>query len=799
MAIEAVHTYCPMCVAQCGVVAIVEDGRLAKIRPDSEHPNGGICVKGSAAPEIVYSPDRLRYPMKRTRPKGDADPGWVKISWEEALETVTSRLSQIKAQSGPEAVVFACATPSGSSAADFSPWLTRLGNAFGTPNRLSAIHICTWNVSAGAKHSYGTPTPSPDYENTRCILLWGANPRATFPTTAQRIGQARARGAKLIVIDPRRHNLARSADCWLRVRPGSDPALALAMIHTLIEEKLFDETFVREWTNGTFLVREDTQRLLTGRDLDHSESPQSFVVWDTFRAAPVSYSPDRGYAETSIPAAITGSYLCRLADGTTACCRPAFALLADRAARHAPERSQHITWVLPNDVRHAARLFATERPSCYFSWSGLEMHSNAMQLNRAVCCFFALTGQYDARGSNVLVATTPTRPVEAPQLLAKEKAAKRLGLKDHPLGPPHDPGHVQASTVYEAILTGEPYKIRALVCFGSDPLLSQGNVSRGKEALAALEFYVHMDLFANPSASFADLLLPASTGWESEALKTGFSGQGAKGASAEASRWAQMRKVVVPPPPAVRADLTVIFDLACRLGLGEHFFGGDVETAWRYQLEPSGLTLEELRARPLGAQADVITRHRKYADIDPQTGQPRGFATPSRKLELYSNSFRQRWIRSLTVPRGTCRDTTHFSASDGTYPLILTSFRVIQFVDDQHRNIPRLRNEAREPVVEIHPDTATNLGVEDGEWVTVETAVGQIKLKAKYNDSLHPSVVCAPYGWWQGCKELALPAYDALSSNGANVNLLISNGNIDLISASVPHRSGMCRISKAAR
>ena len=102
MAVEEFRTYCPMCVAQCGVIAIVEDGRFTKVRPDSEHPNGGICIKGSAAPELVYAPDRLKYPMKRTRPKGDADPGWVEISWDEALDTVASRLSQIKTESGPE-------------------------------------------------------------------------------------------------------------------------------------------------------------------------------------------------------------------------------------------------------------------------------------------------------------------------------------------------------------------------------------------------------------------------------------------------------------------------------------------------------------------------------------------------------------------------------------------------------------------------------------------------------------------------------------------------------------------------
>jgi anaerobic selenocysteine-containing dehydrogenase len=104
MATEEIHTYCPMCIAQCGVVAIVEDGHFTKVTPDSEHPNGGICIKGYAAPEIVYSPDRLRRPMKRTRPKGDPDPGWTEISWEEALDTIASRLLEIRRQYGAEAV-----------------------------------------------------------------------------------------------------------------------------------------------------------------------------------------------------------------------------------------------------------------------------------------------------------------------------------------------------------------------------------------------------------------------------------------------------------------------------------------------------------------------------------------------------------------------------------------------------------------------------------------------------------------------------------------------------------------------
>jgi anaerobic selenocysteine-containing dehydrogenase len=423
------------------------------------------------------------------------------------------------------------------------------------------------------------------------------------------------------------------------------------------------------------------------------------------------------------------------------------------------------------------------------------MHTNAMQTNRAVCCFYALTGQFDEQGSNVLTATTPSRPIVGSQLLPREKADLRLGLVNHPLGPPNDPGYVQAAGVYDAILSGRPYPVRALMLFGSDPLLRNGDASRGKQAFTALEFYAHVDVFANPTASFADVLLPASSAWESEALKTSFF---LKSSTQDAAGWAQMRKAVVPPLPNTRSDLAVIFDLACRLGLGEHFFRGDVEAAWRYQLETSGLTLEQLRASPIGLKADVATHYRKYAGLDPATGKPRGFPTPSRKLELYSARFAGAGYDPLPSHSEPAESPIGTSELARDYPLVLTSFRHLQFVDQQHRNIPRLRSAVREPMVEIHPETASDLGVLDGEWVNLETVAGAIRLKAKYNDALHPRVVCAPYGWWQACSELGLLGYDPLSRSGSNVNLIIPNTHIDPLSASVPHRSSMCRVTKDA-
>jgi anaerobic selenocysteine-containing dehydrogenase len=621
--------------------------------------------------------------------------------------------------------------------------------------------------------------PLPDFDQTQCMLIWGINPPATSPAQALRINRARRRGAKLIVIDPRKTTLAAKADCWLRVRPGTDGELAMAMIHVLIEEKLLDEEFSRRWTNGAWLVRCDNNQLLTERDLQFGESTNAYIVWDERDNAPVAVGRDTA-------AALFGSFTIHLSDGTNVRCQPALQMLKDRAAGYAPDLSEVITTVPPDDVRTAVRLFATEKPSSYCTWVGLEQDCDAMQTNRAVCCFYALTGQFDERGSNVLFATTPTTPITGRELLAKDKADRRLGLAQHPLGPPTDPGLVQAAAVYQAILTERPYPVKALVLFGSDPLLGHGDPLHGKAALEAVDFYVHVDSTLNPSATFADLVLPATTCWEHEALMPSFE------MAENTLNWAQLRPAVAKPVGESRSDMEIIFDLAQRLGLAEQFFNGNIEAALLHQLAPAGISTEELRENPIGLRANVSTRHRKYAQMDPRTGEAKGFATPTRKLEIYSTAFAQAGYPPLPIL------DTPVGNPDPDYPLTLTFYRLVQFCDEQHRNIPRLRRSFPEPFAEIHPQTAKSEGIKDGEWILLETANGKIKLKAKFNDWLHPGVVTTVYGWWQACQLSNLSGYDPFSQNGANANLLIANSDIDPISASVAHRSQRCRIGKVS-
>jgi anaerobic selenocysteine-containing dehydrogenase len=200
----------------------------------------------------------------------------------------------------------------------------------------------------------------------------------------------------------------------------------------------------------------------------------------------------------------------------------------------------------------------------------------------------------------------------------------------------------------------------------------------------------------------------------------------------------------------------------------------------------------------VGIKFETQTRFRKEAEIDTASGQPHGFQTPSRKIELYSARFAAAGYEPLPAVQMMIENSDREDNQvDRDYPLVLTSFRLAQFVDQQHRHIPRLRRQVREPFMEVHPDTAAALQIQDGEWAILETATGAVRLQVKYNASLHPKVVAAPYGWWQGCP--GLEGYDPLGAEGANINLIIPNQDIDPISGSVPHRAQQCRIRKAAR
>jgi len=346
---------------------------------------------------------------------------------------------------------------------------------------------------------------------------------------------------------------------------------------------------------------------------------------------------------------------------------------------------------------------------------------------------------------------------------------------------------VSTPDFYRAVLEGVPYPVRALIGFGSNLLLAQADPVGGRTALAALDFYAHGDLFMNPTAALADIVLPIASCFEREALKMGFE------ISAQAQSLVQFRQAIVPPVGEARSDTQFVFALAERLGLGEQFWRGDIDAGYREQLSRSGVSLDELRAKPKGISVDLQCNYAKHAENDAQ-GNPKGFPTPSCKIELWSEVFLDHGYAAL--PEFIEPRTSPIARPDlaTQFPLVLTCAKPTLFCQTQHRALPSLRKRAQYPEVELHPDTASARGIAAGSWVAVETPAGGMRAKARLNDKLDPRVVVGEHGWWQSCQELDAPGYDPFTAEGANFNLTVDATNRDPVSGTPGHRANLCEV-----
>lgn len=243
---RVVRSTCAICFSGCGVLVHVKDGRVTKVEGDPDAPlnKGVLCPKGYASVEYLYHPDRLMHPIKRVGKRGEGK--WEKISWNEALSTIAREMNKAKAEYGAESVIFNRGAAYGLQ----DILLMRLANVFGSPNITSAAYLCHIPKVYASNMTFGGSLV-PDYEYPpSCIIVWGCNPQATAVPTYVQINGALAKGAKLVVIDPRETTLSKRADIWIRPKPGSDLALALGLINVIIKEGLFDSAFVAEWAVG---------------------------------------------------------------------------------------------------------------------------------------------------------------------------------------------------------------------------------------------------------------------------------------------------------------------------------------------------------------------------------------------------------------------------------------------------------------------------------------------------------------------------------------------------------------------
>lgn len=271
---------CRSCHGGCGVLLHVRDGVLVKVEGDRESPlnHGRLCPIGTVTTDIVYHPNRLKYPRRRIGPRGSGQ--WARISWDEALDEISERLLAIRQKYGPEAIALGTGT-----GRHHIRWVSRFGHALGTPNWCEPgfaqcfhprVNTCilTFGDFPVSDFTGGTPPA--------CMMFWGHNPLNSGPDGETRFNVREALDAnpKVIVVDPRETELAKRADIWLQLRPGTDDALGLAFLNVIIGEDLFDAPFVKRWTHG-FDALCDHVRTFT----PEWASPITWVPADKIRAA----------------------------------------------------------------------------------------------------------------------------------------------------------------------------------------------------------------------------------------------------------------------------------------------------------------------------------------------------------------------------------------------------------------------------------------------------------------------------------------------------------------------------------
>jgi anaerobic selenocysteine-containing dehydrogenase len=277
---KILKSVCRSCHGGCGVLLHVRGDRLVKVEGDRESPlnHGRLCPIGTITLDLVYHPDRLKHPLRRAGARGSGQ--WQQISWDQALDEISQRLSAIREKFGAEAIALGTGT-----GRHHIRWVSRFGHALGTPNWCEPgfaqcfhprVNTCILTFGDFPVSDY-TGDVSPD-----CIMFWGHNPINSGPDGETRFNvlEALERKPKIIVIDPRQTDLARRADIWLQIRPGVDDALALSMLNIIIGEKLYDESFVARWTHGFDALRE--------RVKDYSPEwaePITWVAADNIRAA----------------------------------------------------------------------------------------------------------------------------------------------------------------------------------------------------------------------------------------------------------------------------------------------------------------------------------------------------------------------------------------------------------------------------------------------------------------------------------------------------------------------------------
>lgn len=725
------RTTCRLCLVRCGMLVELEDdpvsasepsgnsasgGKVKRFIGDREHPlsKGYLCVKGKASINMMDAPNRITYPHKRVGERGSGQ--WQRVSWDEALQDIAERMNAIIDKHGARALAVQALPPKEYYAYDL------FLEAIGSPTFFKHdAHNCFTPQLMSDVLTYGslvTYINFMDVEECDLFLLWGVNLTETNGSKAVRVRDAvKKNKAKTIVVDPRPTRSAQKADLWLRIRPGTDDALAMGMINLMIENGWYDQDFVANWTQG-------------------------------------------------------------------------FEELKVRAAKYPLDRTAEITWIPKEKILEATRLFATADKSALYTFIGATMGGNSISTLRLMGFLPALTGRVDQTGNNCMLKPVqmrlpsyyrPGAEGTDAERLADQISADKFPLLSGPTAltaPYPNPSHV-----IDAILTGEPYPVRALWT-NCNPMVGLENSYKVREALESLDLLIVSDMFESPTAHLADYILPVTNHLESDAI-TEYAGLNLITARVKCTE----------PRDDVREEADAVLEVIRRMGYGDKLPAQSYRELLDYRLEPLGISFDEFAE--MGSYIGPDERN-KYATgrLRPD-GKP-GFNTPSGKIE-FTSALLEKYgydpLPQVNEPMFSPQDELgKVSEASKEFPLVLISgTRSVEYYSTLGISLPKLNKRRPYPGLEMAPETAKKYGLEEGDWVEIEapTTEHSIIRQVMLLPGMDERVVNAEGLWYMPGEDLV----EGTLKVGANV-LTPLRDDLDPVMGGSTARCILCRISK---
>lgn len=727
-------TCAPNCVGSCGINAFVKDDTIIKVEP-ADFPDTNynrICLGGiSNAMQRVYSPDRVKYPMKRIGERGAGE--WQRISWDEAIDLIYEKMSYNIEHYGPTA----------------NSWFTMVGNYGIIPQCYSAMMANTYDgtqwtnfgimgdlgCNMGWMPTMGIQQDSAGWEDmvgSKSIIMFGCNYAETNKQEMHFVFDAQEAGARLIVVDPRFSRTAAKADWWVPIRPGTDAALMMSMMHCIIKDEAYDSDYIRTYTNGAFLVDPETRKL--------AKSGANYLVWDASaksvaEVAPLDDALKPVYPSVTVQgevpaacevpknAALTGSYEIEL-DGAKRSLVPAFQLIVDSVKDYDPESASAICEVPAEDIVELARIYVEETPSKLQISQGTNRYWNGHLPTRAAIQMAAITGNVGKPHANVNWAGG---------------TLMRILFSVNPEGVVPRPGHaatpLPGTQWMDLVASQQPHPVK-LVWFNNYGWGSQmpEGVKMIEDVLPQLDFIITSEQMMNGGADLSDLVLPITSYYE----------EPCEVISSWSNFYLQMRKQVIPPLYEAKTDYEVGQMLAERFGIKD-------ETSWKHDVKDwlrkfaiEGNAAPEFNTVSFDELEEKQVVRANFDDpYIPFTSQR--YATPSGKLEIYTEGLTDfgEEIATYYEPIESNR-----KKMAGDYPLTFMNARTVYTTHGQHVNLPWIREVIPEPWIEISAYDAHERDIRTGDMVRVFNERGSYKVKALVTEEIKPGCVNQRQGWW---------------------------------------------------